>query len=85
MLTSDVTVDSMAQVNTRETPLDAKCGMIYNISKRQSVDSLYDIRLALSAFNTRERASNLQIADEILTRDFVERVQFRLWAGAKSA
>ena len=69
----------------RETPLDTKCGLTYNIFKGRSVDSLYDVKLTLSAFNARERTNSLHCADDILTADFVERAQFRLWAGATSA
>jgi hypothetical protein len=75
----------MAQVNTSETPLDTKCGLIYNISEGLSVDALYDVKLALSAFDTRERNSNLQSADDILSKDSVERARFRLWTGTRSA
>jgi hypothetical protein len=74
----------MAQVNARETPLDTKCGLIHNISSGQFADSLYDVKLTLSAFDARERIINLQSADNILTKNSVERAQFRLWAGAKS-
>ncbi len=74
----------MAQVNVRETPLDTKCGLMHNISKGLSADSLYDVKLTLSAFDARERITNLQIPDNILTRTSVERAQFRLWTSPKS-
>lgn len=84
-MTLDVTVESLAHVSGRETSLDTKCGLTYNIFNRSSINSLYDVKLALSAFNAREKTCSLHKADDILTTYFVERAQFRLWSGATSA
>ena len=85
LLILDIAVQEISQVDLRETPLDTKCGLIHGISTGEVSDTLFDVKLALTSFGARKKSANLQPADENLTEDFVERVQFRLWSGNKSA
>lgn len=85
LLIVDIAVQEISQVDLRETPLDTKCALIHGISSANGADSLFDVKLALTSFGARKKSVNLQPADESLTEDFVERVQFRLWTGGKSA
>lgn len=65
-----------------ETPLDVKCGLVHSIIEGNSADALHDVKLALTSFAARKKVGNVDLADEVLTEDFVERAHFRLWTGA---
>jgi hypothetical protein len=79
-----VSLQTKSQVEVNENPLDIKCGLIHSISRMQMADSLFDVKLAFSSFNARNKSGNLNNADDVLTEEFVERVQFRLWTSAKT-
>ena len=84
LLILDVTLQAMSQVDVNESPLDIKCGLIHGISRMQMADSLFDVKLAFSSFNARNKPGNRNTVDDVLTEEFVERVQFRLWTSAKA-
>jgi hypothetical protein len=84
LLIIDIAVQEISQVDLRETPLDAKCGLIHGISSADGADTLFDVKLALTSFAARKKSVNLQPADESLTEEFVNRVLLRLWTGGKS-
>lgn len=75
-------MQTISHVDINETPLDIKCGLVHNIAKAQTADALFDIKLALTSFDVRDKSGSVQ-EDDVLTQDFVERAQFRLWTGAK--
>jgi hypothetical protein len=80
----DIAVETIAHVDTSESPLDTKCGILYNISQAQTADSLFDIKLGLTYFDIRKKAGNLGVTDQVLTEDFIEKVHFRLWSSVKT-
>ena len=55
---------------------------MHNIAKAQTADALFDIKLALTSFDVRNKSGSVH-EDDVLTQDFVERALFRLWTGAK--
>jgi hypothetical protein len=74
-------VEFISQVYS-ESSIDTKCGLLHDISQGDTVDKLFDVKLALTSFDVRRKA-NMDIRDELLTNDFVERLRFRLWSGSK--
>jgi hypothetical protein len=80
----DISVESLSQVDFRDTPLDTKCGLVHSSSNIQTTDSLYDVKLALTSFEARKAIQNVRAGDDALMEDFVERAYFRLWTNAAS-
>ena len=74
---------TISQVDTNETPLDTKCGLIHSISDGYTADTLFDVKL--SSYASRKQSGNLDVAEDPLMEDFVERAQFRLWTSTKPA
>jgi len=56
---------------------------MYNITRADTADTLFDVKLALTSFDVRKKSGNVDETDVVLTRDFVEKASFRLWTGAK--
>ena len=44
----------MSQVDW-ESSLDVKCGLVDDISQGETVDKLFDVKLALTSFDTRRK------------------------------
>lgn len=76
-------MQTISQVDVNESSLDTRCGLIHSISQMQIVDTLFDVKLAFSSLDVK-KSGNLDTTDDLLTEDFVERAQFRLWTSARS-
>jgi hypothetical protein len=84
MLIADISVETIAHADSSESPLDTKCGILHSISQARTADSLFDVKLALTSFDVRKKAGGLEVTDQVLSDDFIERVHFRLWSNAKA-
>jgi len=60
--------------------LDFRCGVLHLISQEATADRLYDLKLALSNFEVREKSGELENVDDPMTDDFAEKARFRLWS-----
>jgi hypothetical protein len=77
-------VKGLTQVNFRETIFDVKCGLIRSISRGQTTDELYGVKLALAGSVGRKNAGNVATGDDAFGEDFVEKAYLRLWTNAAS-
>ena len=82
-LTLGVDVQTMSEIGIGETPLDVKCGLIYNICHGQTTDALFDVKLALTRFDVKRDADNVEKSDDPLSDDFVEKLKFRVWGNTQ--
>lgn len=83
LLTID-TLESGYPSESADLRVDFRCGILHLISNATTADSLYDLKLALSNFEVREKAGKLESVDDPMTEDFVEQARFRLWSNAQT-
>lgn len=79
VLIKDIAVQAISEVDTGETTLDMKCGLMYNLSHAETTDALYDVKLAFTSYEARRKAHIAATPDEAWMENFIERAQFRLW------
>ena len=83
ILMIDIGVQFMSEVDTRETPLDIKCGLIHSLSHAETTDALFDVKLAFTGYNARRKKGIAETSDETWMQDFIERAQFRFRGDAQ--
>jgi len=82
----DLTIDTLESGYPSESAdlrIDFRCGILHLISQANTTHGLYDLKLALSSFEVREKAGKLEGVDDPMTEDFVEQARFRLWSNAQ--
>ena len=79
LLIVDVGVQVMSEVDTHETLLDTKCGLIHSLAHAETTDALLDVKLVLTSYDARRKAQLATASDESWMEDFIGRTQFRLW------